>query len=101
MTFLDLLFFTGAAYGAAWFVTRSKLMGSVRQRVSRVWLLGDLIQCVVCMSAWTSLALALAAPHVSLFSPGLRERTAVDVVVLVAWMLAASWALARALGDAD
>ena len=101
MTLLDLLLFTGATYGAAWVVACSKLFEPVRTKLDKVWLLGSLVRCVVCMSAWTATALALAAPHITLMSPAMRSRGAVDVVVLVAWSVAASWVLARALGDAD
>jgi hypothetical protein len=101
MTLVDLLLFTGVAYGAAWVMACSKLLAPVRSALAKVWFLGTLTQCVVCMSVWAGAALAVAAPHVTLFSPAVRSMTLVDAAVLVAWTAAASWTLARALGDAD
>lgn len=101
MTWLDLLLFTGAVYGASWTLTKSKLTARPRRAVRSVALLGPLSCCVACMSAWTSLALALCLGRTSMFSPGFRPEGVTDFVVLMLWSVAASWAIGLGLGDAD
>lgn len=101
MTWLDLLLFTGAVYGASWILTCSKLMDLPRRILRPVPLLGSLLQCVVCMSAWVGLALALCLDRTTLFSPEFRPGTFADYVVLVCWSVAASWTIGLGLGDAD
>lgn len=98
----DLLLFEGAVYGIAWVITRSSLLRRARERVSGAApLLGELVHCVVCTSAWVCLGLVPVLPHTSLLSPGFRVSTAGDLVVLEGWTVAATWALARGLGDAS
>lgn len=101
MTWLDLLLFTGATYGASWVLTKSKLTARPRQAVRSVPLLGPLSCCIACMSAWIALALSLCLRWTTLFSPGFRPGTFADYAVLVCWAVAASWAIGLGLGDAD
>ena len=100
-TWLDLLLFSVSVYGLAWLVTCSKLVEPLRVRVARVPLLGRLVRCVVCTATWIGFAIVLLLPQTTVFSAGFRARTVLDVVVLVGWVVAFSWGLGRALGDAD
>jgi len=99
-TWLDLLLFNGSVYGLAWLVTWSKLVERLRVRVAKVPLLGRLVTCVVCTATWIGFAIVPLLPHTTMFSAGFRARTPLDVV-LVGWVVAFSWVLGRALGDAD
>ncbi|MFZ5481994.1 MAG: hypothetical protein ACOZNI_34860 [Myxococcota bacterium] len=99
--FVDLVLFTGAVYGLAWLLTKSRLFRRPRELISRAPFLGELLACIVCASAWVSLALVPLLPFTSLFSPAFRATTALDVGVLLAWSLFSTWAIGRALGDAD
>jgi len=103
MTWLDLLLFTGAVYGASWILTCAKLTARLREAVRPVPFLGPLFQCVACMSAWTGLGLSLALRYCGsgLFSPGFRPEAITDYVMLICWSVVASWILGRKLGDAD
>jgi hypothetical protein len=103
MTWLDLLLFTGATYGASWTLTRSKLMDLPRRVVKPVPFFGPLSRCVACMSAWIGLGLSLAlrCGGSGLFSPGFQPETVTDHAVLMCWSVAASWILGLKLGDAD
>ena len=101
VTALDLALFTGAVYGGAWILTKSSLLRAPRAWLAPVPLAGTLARCVVCASAWVAALLALTLPATSVFSPGFRPTSVADVLVLMAWSVATSWALAQALGDAD
>jgi len=99
-TWLDLLLFTGAAYGIAWLITRSKLTRPLRSVVAGVPFLGELLQCIVCTATWVGLVLMFVLPWSTLFSSGFRVGSIVDVLVLTGWVLASSWGIGWALGDA-
>lgn len=101
MAVIDLAIYLGAVYGLSWLVSCSKLLRPLRAQLSSVPVLGHLVQCIVCVSAWAALGLALSLPHVTLLSEGFRCRTVADGVLLVAAALASTWLLARAVGDAD
>ena len=98
---LDLLLFTGAIYGLAWLVTKSKVLRRPRQAVERVPFLGELSRCIVCTATWVALGLMLLLPWSTLFSDRFTAKTPVDALVLLGWSISASWALGRLLGDAD
>ena len=100
ITWLDLTLFTGAVYGIAWLLTKSKLFRRVRRVASRIPFLGDLLQCVVCTATWVGFAIMPMLGRTTLFSPGFRVRTLPDVVFLSGWVIATSWAIGRLLGDA-
>lgn len=100
-TLLDLVLWTGAVYGAAWGITRSHLLRRPRERMGGVPLLGDLVRCIVCTSAWVSVAGALLVPKATLFSPGFRVHSIVDLGFLGFWSVFSMWVIAHALGDAD
>ena len=99
--FHDLLLYSGAVYGLAWLLTRSHLLRPLRDRLAPVPYLGPLVRCIVCTGAWVALAVLLASPRATLFSDSFVPRSAPDVVILVGWALFSTWALGRALGDAD
>jgi hypothetical protein len=99
MSWLDLVLYSGATYGAAWVLTRSKLLAPIRRRLAPIPLLGYLATCIVCTGAWVALGLALLLPHVTLLA--LRPSTVADHAVLVAWAVATTWTLGSCLGDAD
>ena len=99
-TWLDLMLFTGAVYGIAWLVTRSKLFGGLRTAIPGVPFLGDLVECIVCTATWVGFAAMAMLPWTSLFSAGFRAASAADFLFLTGWVLASSWALGRLLGDA-
>ena len=100
-SWLDLLLFTGAVYGCAWVVTKSKLAKRPREALAGVPFVGELLQCIVCTGTWVAIGLVVLLPRVSLFSPGFRQRGVLDGLVLVAWAVTATWGLGRLLGDAD
>ena len=87
---LELLVLTGATYGWAWVLTRSKLTEPVRSALRGVPLLGELSRCVACTGAWCGLALW-----------SLHVHHALAAVVALGWSVFACWALGRLLGDAD
>ena len=97
----DLVLFTGALYGFAWLVARSKLLRRPRRALARIPFLGDLVPCIVCTAAWVSVGLIVLMPRVTLFSEGLKPHRSADALILVGWALFSSWALSRALGDAE
>jgi hypothetical protein len=99
MTWLDLAVFSGAVYGAAWVVTRSKLFEPLRGWLDGVPLLGHLVSCIVCTAAWVSLVLGLMLPYVTLVQ--IRPSAPVDYALLVGWSVAVTWAVGSQLGDAD
>jgi hypothetical protein len=100
-TWLDLLLYTVSVYGLAWLVTQSKLFERPRNAVKKTPFIGDLVQCVVCTGTWIGAGLALLLPCASLFSPGFRMQTPIDLIVLLGWVMASTWGMARLLGDAD
>lgn len=102
MTPLDLALYTGAVYGLAWLVVRSTLAAPLRRLAGRWDFTWGLTRCVVCTGAWMALALAVVVlPRAEVFSPSARALGPWSWPVLVAWSLATTWALGRALGDAD
>lgn len=98
---LDLVLWTGAVYGASWGVSRSLLLKRPREIVAGVPLLGALVRCIVCTSAWVSAGGALLLPWATLLSSGLRVHALVDAAILVFWSVFSTWVIAHALGDAD
>jgi len=98
---LDLLLFSGATYGIAWVITRSKIMKRPRDALANVPFLGELLQCIVCMATWVGLGLLFLLPFSHLFSPAFRVKHPVDALFLLGWIIASCWALGRLLGDAD
>ena len=100
-TWKDLALFTVATWGLAWLVTRARVTRSLRERVRDVPFLGELLQCIVCTGTWIGAGLALLLPWTTLVAPGLRARTALDLVLLVGWNTFFLWVVARFTGDAD
>lgn len=101
MRLVDLTLFLAAVYGLSWLVSCSRLARPVRARLAPVPVLGQLVHCIVCVSAWAAVGLALLLPYTTLLPESFRCRTAADVVLLVAAALASTWLVARAVGDAD
>jgi len=101
MTLQDLLLFSGAVYGAAWVLTKSKLTALPRSWIKDWWFVGPLSQCVVCTSAWVSFALCWLIKYTTVFSASMRPQTPVDFAVLVSWSVCSSWVLGYLLKDAD
>jgi hypothetical protein len=99
MSWIDLVLFSGSTYGAAWVLTRSKLLAPLRRRLAPVPLLGYLVSCIVCTGAWVALGLSLLLPRITLLA--LRPSTLADHAVLVTWAVAVTWAVGSRLGDAD
>lgn len=97
---LDLLLYSGAVYGIAWGVTRSKLCRPLREKLAGVRFVGELVQCIVCTATWVGLALLLLLPWSSLFSPGFRLQQPADLLFLLGWTVASTWTLSLLLGDA-
>jgi hypothetical protein len=91
----------GATYGLSWLVTQSTLFRPLRERVADVPFAGKLLRCITCTSGWVALGLLAALPATTLFTEGFRVSTIADAIVLVGFTLTTTWALARALGDAD
>lgn len=99
---VELFLFLGAVYGLSWLVACSAIARPLRTRLQPVRFLGRLVHCIVCVSAWVALGLALlVVPHTSLLSEAFRVRTISDCVLLVCAALASTWLVGRAAGDAD
>lgn len=88
--------FSGAVYGLSWGVTDSTLFDPVRGFIGRRGprLLSELIECIVCTSAWVGLVFAsLVVPWTGLISV---PTAPADVLVLVSWGVFSTWAIAVA-----
>lgn len=99
-TFLDLTLFTGAVYGIAWLITKSKLLRRPRRAIADVPFLGSLTRCIVCTATWVGFCLTGILEWTSLFSAGFRAANLADGLFLTGWVLASSWGIGQWLGDA-
>lgn len=82
---LSLLLYTGAVYGWAWFLTKSTLLTPARRHLYRLPFVGRMLRCIVCTSAWTGGAIALALPWVGLVDFELRG--VADLLFVTGWNL--------------
>ena len=99
-TWQDLVLFSGAVYGLAWLVTRSKLFARARQFLNPASFFGQLLSCIVCTGTWVAVSLFLLAPWCGLFSDGFYCRNPVDLMVVMGWSISILWTVGRITGDA-
>jgi hypothetical protein len=97
----DLVLFTGAVYGLAWLLVKSKLFERPRRVLEGVPFLGPLSRCIVCTGVWVGVGVMMLLPWTTLLSPGFRVRTVADGLVLIGWTVASTWGLAPLFDDAD
>lgn len=99
MTALGLVLLTGATYGLAWTLSRSKLSRVVQMALpSRgLWRLARaLLGCIVCTSWWASW------PVTGLASvAGWWEWSFAGALVLSFWAVATAWVIGLVTGDAS
>jgi len=100
-TWQDLVLFSGAVYGLAWLITRSKLFARFRGLFKPDSFFGQLFNCIVCTGTWVAAGLYLSAPWCGLFSAGFGVREPVAFVVILGWGVFVLWTIGRMTGDAD
>ena len=100
-SWLDLLLFSGAIYGLAWLLVKSRLFERPRTVLEGVAFFGPLSQCIVFVGVWVGVGLMLLLPWSTLFSSEFRVRSVADGLVLIGWTVASTWGLALLFDDAD
>jgi len=79
----------------------SSLFAPLRDKLLNLPILSKLFQCIVCISVWVGIFVALIAPYtVGLFEASFIREPA-DLFIWGGWSAATTWAIALKLGDAQ
>jgi len=100
-SWITLFVYTLSVYGISWIIVWGKIFENIREKLSNITFLQELLSCIVCTSVWVSVIITMLSKYSSMLSHTTLIQNPLDAIILAGYSAATTWIIASLLDDLE